>query len=85
MPTDESIEIRPASTSANFENASAKVSKVLMISNLPNVQENYTGMIMRLFNLFCHYGNVSAIKISYRNRNCAAIEFQNTHQATFTM
>lgn len=56
-----------------------------MVTNLPTVKENYSGLIMRLFNLFCHYGNVTAIKIFYRNRSYAALEFQNTHQATLAL
>lgn len=94
-PSQTPLEIKPAPTSAiGFGNPEdspmqsskpAKVSKVLMVGNLPTMKENYSGLIMRVFNLFCHYGNVSAIKIFYKNRNFAAIEFQNSHQATIAM
>jgi hypothetical protein len=58
------------------EAAPAKEARVLIVNNLPKT-EDYESIIQHIYTLFCHYGNVTLIKIIYQNKQSAFVQFED--------
>ena len=82
MQSPNSIFSAPAYSNNNEKSKDKKkhLTRTLLVSNIPETEDNKR-TLNHLFNLFCCYGNVQRIKILYKNRSNALIQFVDPEYA----